>query len=207
MNQGMSNIYAPQSSQQSAQGGIIVAPNADVVARPRSTPDTAAASFQCEVINARILILDDEPIITKTVHKHLAACGYNNVITTNSPIDGLKMIERDPPDLIITDVSMPDVSGLEVLERVRQTRAVLLTPVLILTASQSHEIKHKALQLGATDFLSKPVDPSELTLRVHNALVVKAHGDHLSAPPTARRIDSLSRLCKQKTQKLLPGRL
>ena len=85
------------------------------------------------------------------------------------------------PDIVLLDIMMPEVSGIEILEQIRATPELNHVPVVILTAVGDARIKQKALELGATDFLTKPVDPSELVLRVGNALVVKAHYDHLAS--------------------------
>ncbi|MEE8045203.1 MAG: HD domain-containing phosphohydrolase, partial [Dehalococcoidia bacterium] len=85
------------------------------------------------------------------------------------------------PDLVLLDVVMPKISGLDILVQVRKAPECKNVPIVILTASTSAETKASALHLGATDFLAKPVDPSELIPRVRNMLVVKAHHDHLEA--------------------------
>ena len=75
---------------------------------------------------------------------------------------------------------MPEVNGLDILETMRGDERTQRTPVLILTAANDAETKLKALELGANEFLAKPVDPSELALRVRNTLVAKAHHDQLA---------------------------
>src|SRR6185503_12722617 len=79
----------------------------------------------------------------------------------------------------LLDVMMPHVDGLAILEAVRGDAQLRYLPVIILTASSDAKTKQNALELGATDFLHKPVDPSELLPRVQNALIVKAYQDHL----------------------------
>ena len=91
----------------------------------------------------------------------------------------LDTIRREKPDVIILDVMMPQVSGLEILQAIRADAELSHLPVLILTASTDADTRKSALTLGATDFLAKPVDASELVPRVRNSLVVKAHHDHL----------------------------
>ena len=89
------------------------------------------------------------------------------------------MVHAEMPDLVLLDVMMPHVSGLDILAELRGSPSTRNIPVLILTASTDRDTRLLALQRGATDFLGKPVDPSELVPRVRNALLVKAHQDHL----------------------------
>ncbi|MCP4963780.1 MAG: diguanylate cyclase, partial [bacterium] len=84
------------------------------------------------------------------------------------------------PDVLLLDVMMPEVSGFDILKMLRQDPDYAHLPVIILTSSSDAETKLTALDLGATDFLSKPVDPSELALRVRNTLAAKAYQDQLA---------------------------
>lgn len=129
--------------------------------------------------NPKILIVDDEPVVIKVVRKHLAGEGYNRFVTTSEPGQAMDIIRAERPDLILLDITMPKVSGLEVLERVRADKESKDLPVIILTASSDRDTKVRALELGATDFLEKPVDFTELLTRVRNTLAAKAHYDHL----------------------------
>lgn len=151
---------------------------------PESTPrpdgsDTARQPSRGTTKTAKIMIVDDEPINIKVVQKHLHGHGYTNFRTTTDSTSAIDMAGRERPDIILLDIMMPEVSGIEILQQVRESPELQHIPVVILTAVGDARIKQKALELGATDFLTKPVDPSELVLRVGNALVVKAHYDHL----------------------------
>jgi len=130
--------------------------------------------------SATIMIVDDEPINVKVVQRHLRVAGYDNFVTTSEPREALQMIRRDQPDVIVLDVMMPHVGGLDILEVIRGDIQLHHIPVLILTAATDEETEVRALELGATDFLSKPVRSSELVPRVRNALVVKSHHDHMA---------------------------
>jgi PleD family two-component response regulator len=83
------------------------------------------------------------------------------------------------PDILLLDLMMPEVSGFDILAEVRGHEELRYTPVIILTAESDPAAKLKALELGATDLLTKPVDPSELRLRLRNALAFKAYQDRL----------------------------
>lgn len=128
---------------------------------------------------ARIMIVDDEIVNIKVVRRFLALEGYENFVTTTEPLEAMDVVVREHPDVILLDIMMPGMSGLEILEQIRNDPQVAHTPVIILTAATNQETKQQALNLGATDFLAKPLDVNELIPRVHNALVVKDYQDHL----------------------------
>ncbi|MDB2687374.1 response regulator [Mariniblastus sp.] len=113
----------------------------------------------------------------------------------------IDQIHEEQPDLILSDINMPDVTGLDIL-RIRQKNPGLTSiPILILSASSEQTVKREALELGATDFLAKPVDPSDLSLRVQNALIVKRHHDHL-----ADQAIELEKQVRERTKQLEESR-
>jgi putative two-component system response regulator len=132
------------------------------------------------MLDASIAIVDDEMINIKVTRKYLSNAGYHNFCTTDNALEALEMVKANSPDVVLLDVMMPNLSGLEILRRIRETNLIDATPVIVLTASTDPETKMEALELGVTDFIAKPVDPSELVLRVRNALVSKAHQDQLA---------------------------
>ena len=138
------------------------------------------SSQQADPLQARIFIIDDEPVNIKVVRKYLQIAGYQNFITSSDAPRAIELIRAEQPDLVLLDVMMPQVSGLQILEQLRSDPAFRYLPVLILTASADATIKQTALGLGATDFLAKPVEAGDLVPRVRNALVVKAHHDNLA---------------------------
>lgn len=127
----------------------------------------------------KILIVDDEPLNVKVARKYLTLAGYCNFTTTSDPTEVMALLDREQPDLLLLDIMMPGVSGLDLLQEIRREPQYAHLPVLILTAVDDREVKAQALNMGATDFLSKPVDHTELVPRVKNALVLKAHQDRL----------------------------
>lgn len=166
--------------------------------RDAATPCDVADSMR----NARIMIVDDEPINIRVVRKYLELAGYKSFVTTTESTQAAAIAERERPDVILLDIMMPDVSGLELLRGFKQSVTTERTPVIILTASDTAEIKREALQLGATDFLVKPIECSELTARVRNALIVKAHHDYLR-----NSADTLAQQVRDRTAELADTRL
>jgi len=129
---------------------------------------------------AKIMIVDDEPINVKIVRKYLRGAGYSNFITTTDSASCTQLITAEEPDIALLDYLMPQVDGLQILEWIRSQPKFKHMPVLMLTASTDSKTKLAALNLGATDFLPKPIDPHELFPRVRNSLIVKAHQDYLA---------------------------
>ncbi len=138
---------------------------------------TNAESHSVE--KARILIVDDEPINIKVIQKYLQEFGYNNLRGISDPTYVLENIGKEPPDLVLLDLMMPQVSGYDILSKIRSDERTSHLPVLILTASCDRSNRLKALELGASDFLGKPIDSSELAPRVRNVLSAKKYADRL----------------------------
>ena len=130
---------------------------------------------------ATIAVIDDEELNIEVVLGYLEAEGYKNFATTVDARKALDLIRDTRPDAVLLDVMMPHISGLEILVKMRADEDLFHVPVVILTACTDTETKCKALGLGPSDFLSKPVDPSELLLRLRNVLMVKAYHDHLAS--------------------------
>ena len=154
------------------------APGSESTNATRGRGHSAAKVVENSV--AKILIIDDEPINIKAVRRHLVGAGYSNFATCSESPQAMQVIRAELPDLILLDIMMPDVSGIDILSDMQQDPQLENIPVLVLTASSQRTTKLQALELGANDFLTKPVDPNELVTRVRNALIVKAHHDHLS---------------------------
>jgi two-component system, OmpR family, phosphate regulon response regulator PhoB len=113
----------------------------------------------------RVLVVDDEPDIVALVAYHLAKSGYTVSTATNGP-EGLAVARRDKPSIIVLDLMLPGLSGLEVMEELRGDSATSNIAVLMLTARREESDRIKGLTVGADDYLTKPFSPQELVLRV-----------------------------------------
>ena len=122
---------------------------------------------------SKIMIIDDEQLVIKVVRRFLQSEGYENFVTLTQSTGAVERMEQEQPDVVLLDVMMPEVSGLEILRERRRIPSLQLTPFIILSGSQDLEVKQEALEHGATDFLGKPVEKIELTLRIKNALLLK----------------------------------
>lgn len=127
-----------------------------------------------------IMMVDDEPILMAVIQELLNEAGYNNFKAVKDSTQALDKLEEYRPDVLLLDLVMPEVDGFEILRSVRSNADTRHLPVIVLTSSSDAATKLKALELGATDFLAKPVDSSELVLRLRNTLTVKAYQDQLA---------------------------
>lgn len=130
--------------------------------------------------NSKIMIVDDEDLVIRVVRQFLSRDGYTNFITITDPREALNAIRSEKPDVVLLDINMPHLSGLDILRERQHIKPLRTTPFIILSAINDADTKQEALELGATDFLAKPVEKSDLTLRVQNSLIVKRHFDNLA---------------------------
>ncbi len=127
---------------------------------------------------ARVLVIDDEPAIARAVSKNLSAHGFE-VDTAETGSLGIESYERGHPDVVLLDLGLPDMDGLEVITRLRAEGS---TPVIVLSVRGEEREKVKALESGADDYLTKPFGVDELLARVRVALRHSAHPAAGAAP-------------------------
>jgi len=124
--------------------------------------------------SATIMMIDDEQINMDVLRLHLENEGYSRFITSDDSTSAIKQLRAVPPDVLLLDLMMPQVSGFDILAEMRRDETLRRVPVIVLTSSEEASTKLRALESGATDFLAKPVDPSELALRMRNTLASRA---------------------------------
>ncbi len=132
------------------------------------------------ISNLTVLMIDDEPMLTDVIQAYLEDAGYTQLVAVNDPCVALETARRCRPSLVLLDLMMPKVSGFDILEQLRRDDELRYVPVIVLTAASDPATKLRALDLGATEFLAKPVDASELVLRVRNSLALKVYQDRLA---------------------------
>ncbi len=115
---------------------------------------------------SKILIIDDDPKLNDLLSGYLAKFGFDTVSVIH-PLEGLKILEKEAPDLVILDVMMPDMDGFEVCKEIRKNQS---TPIIMLTARGELTDKVVGLELGADDYLPKPFEPRELVARIQTVL-------------------------------------
>lgn len=124
-----------------------------------------------EILNASILVVDDQEANVMLLEQMLQEAGYTNITTTMDPCKVCEMYEQNKYDLILLDLQMPVMDGFEVLENLKKFEPQGYLPVLVITAQPNHKLR--ALQAGAKDFVSKPFDLVEVQTRIHNMLEVR----------------------------------
>jgi len=127
---------------------------------------------------SKILVVDDEDRNLRVMEAFLIPLGYE-VILARDGEEAFKKVQEIPPDVILLDVMMPKMDGFEVARRLKEKEETNIIPIVMVTALKEVEDRIRALEAGADDFLSKPVDKTELKARVQSLLKVKAYNDHM----------------------------
>ncbi|WP_447980496.1 response regulator transcription factor [Candidatus Nitrospira bockiana] len=126
---------------------------------------------------ARILVVDDEPQIRRSLQVNLSARGYD-VLTAGTGEEALQVMIHRPPDVIMLDLLLPGIDGIELAQRIRRQSSV---PVILLSAVNEQGKKVEALEAGADDYVTKPFDMEEVIARIRSVLR-RAAGSHGVAP-------------------------
>jgi two-component system chemotaxis response regulator CheY len=112
-------------------------------------------------MNMKILTVDDSRTMRDMLRLALTSAGYN-VVQAVDGLDGLGVLEREEPDLVITDINMPKLDGFGFIEGARRTDKFRVIPILVLTTESDPEKKQRARSAGATGWIVKPFDPVKL---------------------------------------------
>jgi CheY-like chemotaxis protein len=124
-----------------------------------------------DILNANILVVDDQPANVQLLEQLLGNTGYTRVRSTMNPLEVAGLHAEHHYDLILLDLKMPGMDGFQVMEALKEDRQDKYLSVIVLTAEPAHKLR--ALQAGAKDFISKPFDLVEVKTRIHNALEVR----------------------------------
>ncbi len=143
---------------------------------------------------ARVLVVDDDPLARRSVRAMLER-GHYQVETAQGGLEALALLSSYKPDLVLLDIQMPDMDGLEVCRRIRDLPNGELLPILFLTGDESPEVHAQAFQAKGDDFLRKPVLSAELIVRIRSLMRLK----RLQSEIQAER-DNLLDLQKQREQ-------
>jgi DNA-binding response OmpR family regulator len=133
-----------------------------------------------------ILVVDDEPSIREVVSIYLERAGYHVVVADDGQA-ALEALERQPPDLVVLDLMLPEVDGLEITRRLRAEGD---TPIIMLTARREETDRILGLEMGADDYVVKPFSPRELVSRV-KAVLRRSRGSMLTEDDLALAFDDL----------------
>jgi len=136
-----------------------------------------------------ILCVDDDPDILDFMKVLLSGKGYQ-VLTSETGSQALMAVLRDKPDVVLLDVTMPDMSGYDVCEKLQDKEETAYIPVIMVTALSEDKDKLRALRAGAADYLVKPIDPAGLISKVETLLATRGRWkDFKSVPPSETRAD------------------
>ncbi len=145
----------------------------------------------------RILVCDDSIADVRYLVSLLESFGYRDVVTLTDPRQVMPLVGQNNFDLILLDMKMPHLDGLEIIELVRQRYSGAELPILVITGAESTTTRNAALQAGANDYLAKPIDPIEMSLRAKNLLLIRqSHKANLAIQ------DNLEREVAARTAKL-----
>ena len=147
-------------------------------------------------IRGRVLVVDDEKSICSFVSMLLQKAGHDTR-TANSGLEALAIAGEGWPDLIVLDLVMAGMDGFETARRLKANPQTAHLPIVMVTVLGDRESRLRGLEIGAEDFLTKPIDPAELVIRVRNLIRLKEYGDFLS-----NMNQLLDRQVRQKTAEL-----
>jgi PleD family two-component response regulator len=129
------------------------------------------------IMKPKILIVDDEPFNVELLEGYLSK--EYDILKAYNGSEALLIVQKTPPDLIILDIMMPGITGLEVCKLIKDNLKTMSIPIVIVTAINDRKINIKAIEAGTDDFLNKPIDIIELTTRVKSLLRTKQYYDAL----------------------------
>lgn len=115
----------------------------------------------------RILVVEDNPMVLKSLEFKLSKDGYNVTTAENGRV-ALSVLQKEEFDLIVTDLIMPFVTGIQLIEAINKNG--INTPIIVLSSNAQEKTVMDAFNLGAVDFISKPFSPQELSLRVNRTI-------------------------------------
>jgi len=153
--------------------------------------------FDQEILQANILIVDDEPANVMLLKRHLQREGYQNIQTTSDPTEVEGLCDKTDFDAFLLDIRMPEINGFELMALLKKRYVNAFLPILVLTAQTDQETRIRALKEGSKDFLTKPFDRLEALTRIHNLIEVCLMHKKLKQQNL-----SLEEKVKQRTQEL-----
>lgn len=137
-------------------------------------------------MSSKILIIDDQAMMLKLMSHPLEQEGFT-IITAMSGVEALQKIQSEQPDLVILDVMLPDINGIDVCRRIRQVLHLTDLPIIILSGQTELSAKIQGLEAGADEYVTKPVDPKEMAVRVKSLLARTQRLRQVVVTPTGSR--------------------
>ena len=173
------NDFAAMPATRSGAASFVAPTLKDAVAQSQRqtsciTHETMSDNAEIDVFQAHIYMLDDEPANVALLQRMLQGAGYCNLSSATDSRQGLRECIENPPDLLMLDLMMPHFDGYAVMEALRAAWGTdNPVPILVLTADVSREACRRALSVGASDFVNKPIDMMEVRLRARNLVTTR----------------------------------
>lgn len=157
-------------------------------------------SYLSQIQESLVVVVDHDPASLDLSERILHAAGYTNVKACLSPGEALRVIEHEEIDLLVADFHMPEIDGLNLLTRLKASVPEDgFVPVLIVTSDDGQQTRRNALALGADDFLTKPIDVVEMTLRVRHLLRMRKMHVQLSNTRDGLEVEVIARTEELRT--------
>jgi CheY-like chemotaxis protein len=151
--------------------------------------------------DARVLIIDDQEMNIAMLSGMLKKHGFRQRFSANDPLAGVEMFQRIAPHLVLLDIEMPGLDGYGVLARIRQISPDVMIPVIVLTAHTEQAVRLKAIDAGASDFLTKPFDGMEVVGRARNMAILGMMSRRIA--DENRRLDEAVRVRTAKLEQMV----
>lgn len=156
-----------------------------------------------DILAAKICVIDDEPANVLLLERLLEQVGYTNVKGFTNPIEGWNYITSQEIDLLLLDLQMPKLSGIEILERLKpQNDNSVFTPIMVLTADATHTAKRNSFAQGAHDYLTKPFEAIEVTLRIRTLIRLRLALKMLAMDGRLSEVETQKHLRLQEREEL-----
>ena len=154
------------------------------------------------ILKARILVVDDQAYNVALLKMILKDAGYGPILSTSDSRQALPLYLEHKPDLVLLDLQMPHIDGFGVMQQLREIEKDTFAPILVLTAELDPEVRYRALQSGARDFLNKPFDKVETLMRIRNLIEVRLLHNEVRA-----QNEALEQKVRERTQELRNAQL
>jgi serine phosphatase RsbU (regulator of sigma subunit) len=159
------------------------------VASPEpACPTVIAESVRPPTHQPKIMVVDDDQLMLALTKCLLRSAGYENVVVADHPSQAISRVCEERPDIVLLDLYMPDCDGFQILKAIRDDHSLYRTAVIMMTASNDYDDKLKALALGVTDFVNKPLHAEELSMRLRNIVKARAFEDSLRLMERQKRL-------------------
>lgn len=126
-----------------------------------------------DILRAKILVVDDQEVSIRLITEILTKAGYTNIISTTNPLEVKSLYLALNPDLLILDLYMPELDGIQVMNQLKSLGDDSYLPIIVISTEENQEVRFLALQSGAKDFLQKPYDRVEALIRIRNLIEVR----------------------------------